>query len=87
MTTKFTTEQRDQAIEFLEDNDELTIIELGDFMQSYEPYQIALMVKRSNLKLDRDYIRVNDYYSDEHEADTIEELISDEEVKDALKEM
>ena len=87
MTSKFTAEQRNQAIEFMENNEEMDIIDTCDFVKLYEPYQIALVVKGSNLKLDCDYIRLNTYYDDVHEADTIEELVSDEEVEEALEEM
>ena len=87
MTTKFTDEQREKAIELLTDNGDLNIMELGDFMLTYEPYQIARMVTQSKLKLDKEYVRVGDYYSDTHESMDMYSLVSDEEVEEALNEL
>ena len=87
MTTKFTPEQQEKAMELLTDNGDLDIMELGDFMLTYEAYQIARMVTQSKLKLDKKYVRVNDYYSDTHEADDKYSLVSDDEIEEALNEL
>jgi len=60
MTSKFTAEQQEKAMELLMDNGELNIMPIEDFMTVYEPYEIAKMVKQPNLNLDCDYVRVND---------------------------
>ena len=86
-TTKFTEEQQEKAMELLEDNGDLNIMPVEEFMTIYEPYEIAKMVKQSNLNLDCDYVRVNDYYSDTHEADDTYSLLSDDEIEDALDEL
>lgn len=86
-TTKFTDEQREKAIELLEDNGDVTIMFLGEFMTAYEPWQVALMVTQSKLKLDKEYVRVGDYYSDTHEANDMYSLVSDDEVEEALDEL
>lgn len=86
-TTKFTDEQREKAMELLEDNGDLNIMPVEEFMTIYEPFEIAKMVKQSNLNLDCDYVRVNDYYSDTHESDDSTSLVSDDEVEDALEEL
>lgn len=86
-TTKFTDEQREKAMELLADNGDLNIMPVEAFMAAYEPYQIARMVKMANLNLDCDYIRVNAYYSDTHEANDMYSLVSDEEVEEALEEL
>ena len=86
-TTKFTDEQREKAIELLEDNGDLNIMETGDFMNAYYPWQVARMVTQSKLKLDKEYVRVNDYYSDTHESDDKYSLVSDDEVEEALDEL
>lgn len=86
-TTKFTEEQQEKAMELLTDNGELNIMPIEDFMTVYEPYEIAKMVKQSNLNLDCDYVRVNDYYSDTHEADDMYALLSDDEIEEALQEL
>ncbi|UKM63055.1 hypothetical protein [Levilactobacillus phage ENFP1] len=86
--SKFTKEQQEKAMELLTDNgDYLNIIPIEDFMTIYEPYEIARMVKQSNLNLDCDYVRVNDYYSDTHEADDMYSLLSDDEIEEALNEL
>lgn len=85
--TKFTEEQQEKAMELLEDNGDLNIMPVEEFMTVYEPYEIARMVKQSNLNLDCDYVRVNSYYSDTHEADDVYSLVSDEEVEEALDEL
>jgi len=88
MTSKFTGEQRQKATDLLIDNgDFLDIIPIEDFMTIFEPYEIAKMVKLSDLKLDCDYIRVNIYYSDTQEADAMKDLISDDEVEEALNQL
>jgi len=86
-TTKFTEEQQEKAMELLTDNGDLNIMPVEEFMTVYEPYEIAKMVRQSNLNLDCDYVRVNDYYSDTHEADDTYSLVSDDEVEDALNEL
>lgn len=86
-TTKFTAEQQEKAMELLTDNGELNIMPIEDFMTVYEPYEVARMVKQSNLNLDCDYVRVNDYYSDTHEADDMYSLLSDDEIEEALNEL
>jgi len=85
--TKFTEEQQEKAMELLEDNGDLNIMPVEEFMTAYEPYEIAKMVKLSNLNLDCDYVRVNDYYSDTHEADDMYTLLSDDEIEEALNEL
>lgn len=87
MTTKFTEEQQEKAMELLEDNGDLNIMPVEEFMTIYEPYEIARMVRQSNLNLDCDYVRVNVYYSDTHEADDMYSLLSDDEIEDALDEL
>ena len=84
--TKFTEAQKLEAMELLTDNGDLNIMELGDFMTAYEPWQVARMVTQSKLKLDKEYVRINDYYSDTHEADDPYSLVSDDEVEEAFKE-
>jgi len=86
-TTKITQEQREKAMELLTDNGDLNIMPVEEFMTAYEPYQIARMVKMANLNLDCDYVRVNVYYSDTHEADDTYSLLSDDEIEDALDEL
>jgi len=86
-TNKFTQEQQEKAMELLEDNGDLNIMPVEEFMTAYEPYEIAKMVKLSNLNLDCDYVRVNDYYSDTHEADDMYTLLSDDEIEEALNEL
>lgn len=85
--SKFTAEQQEKAMELLTDNGDLTIMELGEFMYTYEPWQVAKMVKQSDLNLDCDYVRVNDYYSDTHEADDMYALLSGDEIEEALNEL
>ena len=86
-TTKFTPEQKEKAMELLTDSGDLDIMPVEEFMTAYEPYDIARMVRQSNLNLDCAYIRVNLDYTDTHEADDMYSLLSDEEVEDALKEL
>ena len=87
MTSKYTIEQWEKAMELLMDNGDLNIMPIEEFMTAYEPYEIARMVRLAGLNLDCDYIRVNTYYADTQEADTTDELISDDEVEEALYEL
>jgi len=85
--TKFTEEQQEKAMELLEDNGDLNIMPVEEFMTAYEPYEIAKMVRLAGLNLDRNYIRVNTYYADTQEADSMDDLISDDEIEEALQEL
>lgn len=87
MTSKFTEEKIDKAIEYMVDNGDLDIMPLEEFMTVYEPYEIAKMVKLADLNLDCNYIRVNTYYKDTQEADASDDLISDDEIEEALNEL
>ena len=87
MTSKFTEEKIDKAIEYMVDNGDLDIMLLEEFMTVYEPYEIAKMVKLADLNLDCDYIRVNTYYKDTQEADATDDLISDDEIEEALNQL
>ena len=87
MTKKFTEKQQEKAMELLTDNGDLDIMPVEDFMTAYEPYDIARMVRQSNLNLDCAYIRVNFDYTDTHEADNMYSLLSDDEIEEALKEL
>lgn len=87
MTSKFTEEQQEKAMGLLTDNGDLDIMPVEEFMTAYEPYEIARMVKQSGLNLDCAYVRVNDYYTDTHEADSTFDLITDEEIEEAFKEL
>ena len=86
-TTKFTEAQKLEALEILTDDGFFEVMTLEDFMTGCEPYQVARMVKRSNLNLDCKYIRVNGYYSDVQEADKMTDLIADDEVEEIMKEL
>lgn len=85
--SKFTEEQWEKAFELLADNGDLDIMSLEDFMTAYTPYEIAKMVQLAGLNLDCNYIRVNTYYADTQEADSMDDLISDDEVEEALQEL
>jgi len=87
MTSKYTEEQQEKAMEILTDNGDLDIMPIEEFMTDYEPYDIARMVKQSHLNLDRAYVRVNFDYPDTHEADDKYSLLSDDEIEEALKEL
>lgn len=81
---KYTKEQRAEALEILTEKGAVDIMSTEEFMSSYEPFEIAKMVRGSKLNLDREYIRVNPYYVDTCEADTMTDLVSAYEVEDAL---
>lgn len=60
------------------------ILETGDFIQSVLPDAPALAksITQSELTLEHDYVRLADYYSDFKEADTVDELVTDDEIDD-----
>ena len=87
MTSKYTEEQQEKAMEILTDNGDLDIMPIEEFMTDCEPYEIASMVKLADLNLDCNYIRVNTYYKDTQEADDKYSLLSDDEIEEALKEL
>ena len=63
MTTRYTEEQREKALNILTDEGYFEVMTLEDFMTAYEPYQIARKVKGSDLTLECNYLRINGYYS------------------------
>lgn len=84
---KFTDKQREKAMELYEDNGDMDIMPVEEFMTAYEPYEVARMVRQSSLNLDRAYVRVNLDYTDTHEADDMYSLLSDDEIEEALDEL
>lgn len=63
------------------DND-IAILPTGDLVSFAELPSIAKAVKQSDLTLAYEFVRTGVYYKDYTEADTEEELVSDQEVKD-----
>lgn len=74
----------------LANNDgDFTFLETSEFVQTYadEPSTIASYVKSSDLNLDCDYIRLGTYYDEAKEADSLEDLFTDEEVTEYFSEL
>ena len=63
------------------DND-IMILSTGDLVSFAELPSIAKAVKQSDLTLAYEFVRTGIYYKDYKEADTEEELVSDQEVTD-----
>ena len=87
MTTKYTKEQREKALNILTDEGYFEVMTLEDFMTAYEPYQIARKVKGSDLTLECNYLRINGYYSNVEEADEMTDLITDDEVAEVMEDL
>ena len=66
------------------DND-ISIFPTDEWVNYAELPILAKVIKQSNLTLTYEFIRTGIYYEDYKEADTAEELVSDQEVKDYFK--
>lgn len=82
---------KDDKVQYLLDNNDgnIEVLETTEFVQAYadEPSTIASYVKSSDLDLDCDYIRLGTYYDEAQEADSLEDLFTDEEVTDYFSEL
>jgi len=82
---------KESKVQYMIDNDDgdLSILETTEFIRTYAdaPATIANFVKASDLNLDCGYIRLNIYYGEAQEADSLEDLFTDEEVTDYFSDL
>ena len=82
---------KESKVQYMLDNNDgnIEVLETSEFVQTYadEPSTIASYVKSSDLNLDCDYIRLGTYYDEAQEADSLEDLFTDEEVTDYFSEL
>ena len=71
-------------VQYMIDNGDYEVMETGDFIYTYagEPSSLARFIRDGELHLDCDYVRLGTYYADAQEADTVDELFTDDEVTD-----
>jgi len=84
---KFTIIQQAEAQEWLENHSSVYITTPEEFIKEMTPSELAHSIKSQNLSLDYEYIRSDDYGENCKEADTVAELITDEEIEEALIEL
>lgn len=67
-------------------NNDVTILDTHEFVDTYagEPSTLARFIRDGELNLDCAYVRTGVYYKDATEADSIEDLIEDDEVEDYI---
>ena len=65
------------------------VMETGEFVHAYadEPATLASFIKSSDLDLEFDYVRLGTYYDEAQEADSQEDLFTDEEVTDYFSDL
>ena len=75
---------KENLVQYMIDNGDYEVMETGEFVQAYadEPSSLARFIRDGELHLDCEYVRLGDYYADAQEADTVDELFTDEEVED-----
>lgn len=75
---------KEKLVQYMVDNGDYEVMETGEFVHAYadEPSSLASFIRYGELNLDCDYVRLGTYYSDAQEADTMDELFTDEEVED-----
>lgn len=75
---------KEKKVQYMLNNGAYEVLNLDEFMEIFggDPSVIADYVKGSGLNLDKEYIRLAEYYYQATEADTTDELFSDEEVHD-----
>ena len=74
---------KESKVQYMINNGDYEVMETGEFVQAYagELATIASYVKSSDLDLDFDYIRLGTYYDEAQEADSLEDLFTDDEVE------
>lgn len=82
-------EREDLARYVLDHDDELCseILETENFIKGISPAALAKAIKESDLTLEDDYVRSSIYYYDLTEADTKEDLVTDDEIDDFFDEV
>lgn len=76
---------KESKVQYMVDNNDgdFSIFETNEFIRTCadEPATIANFVKASDLNLNCDYIRFNVCYDEAQEADSLEDLFTDDEVE------
>ena len=74
---------KESKVQYMINNGDYEVMETGEFVHAYadEPATLASFVKSSDLDLDFDYIRLGTYYDEAQEADSQEDLFTDDEVE------
>lgn len=75
---------KEKLVQYMLDNGDYEVMETGEFVHAYadEPSSLARFIRDGELNLDCEYVRLDTYYTDTQEADTMDELFTDEEVED-----
>ena len=75
---------KENLVQYMIDNGDYEVMETGEFVHAYadEPSSLASYIRESELNLDCEYVRLGMYYDEAQEADTMDELFTDEEVED-----
>jgi len=58
------------------------LLETEVFVKSFSPWELAKIIKESDLTLGYSYVRTAVYYYDFTEADAMEDLVTDDEIDD-----
>jgi len=80
---------KESKVQYMVDNGDFSIFETTEFIQTCadEPATIASYVKASDLNLNCDYIRFNVCYDEAQEADSLEDLFTDDEIETYFSEL
>lgn len=82
---------KEKLVQYMVDNNDgsIEVLETGDFVQTYAdaPSSLARFIRDGELNLDCEFVRLGVYYADAREADALEDLFSDSEVKDYFSDL
>ena len=82
---------KEKLVQYMMDNNDgsIEVLETSEFVQAYadEPSSLARFIRDAELNLDCEFVRLGTYYADAQEADALEDLFSDSEVKDYFSDL
>lgn len=80
---------KESKVQYMINNGNYEVMETGEFIHAYadEPSTLASFIKSSDLDLDFDYIRLGTYYDEAQEADSLEDLFTDDDVETYFSEL
>jgi len=77
---------KEKLVQYMIDNNDgsIAVLETSEFVQAYAdvPSSLARFIRDAELNLDCEFVRIDTYYADALEADTMDELFTDDEVTD-----
>ena len=82
---------KEKLVQYMIDNNDgsIEVLETSEFVQAYAdvPSSLARFIRDAELNLDCEFVRLDTYYAEAQEADNVEDLFTDSEVKDYFNDL